>query len=91
MYSTEEDEKRKSLANNKSEGYQKNVHERRLKWYGRAMQREDDYVRRRVMRTEVQEDRSRRGRPQRRWFNSMRDDKNNRIGVGLAPLAGVRC
>ena len=44
----------------------KNVQERRLKWYGHVMRREEHYVGRRAMTMNVQ-GRRKRGRPKRRW------------------------
>ena len=41
------------------------VHERRLKWHGHVMRRDDDYVGRRAMDMKVQR-RRKRGRPERR-------------------------
>ena len=45
----------------------KKVKERRLKWYGHMMRREEHYVGRRAMVMKVQ-GRKKRGRPKRRWF-----------------------
>ena len=44
----------------------KKVQERRLKWYGRVMRREEHYVGMRAMEMKVQW-RRKRGRPKRRW------------------------
>ena len=49
------------------------VQERRLKWYGHVMRREDGYVGRRAMSMEV-EGRRKRGRPRRRWMDCVSDD-----------------
>ena len=49
------------------------VQERRLKWYGHVMRREEHYVRRRVMEMKVQ-GRRKRKRPKRRWLNVEKDD-----------------
>ena len=49
----------------------KKVQEGRLKWYGHVSRREDEYVGKRVMGMEVPGKR-RRGRPQRRWLDSIR-------------------
>ena len=47
--------------------------ERRLKWYGHVMRREEHYVGRRAMEMKVQ-GRRKRGRPKRRWLDRLRDD-----------------
>ena len=49
------------------------VQERRLKWYGNVMRREEHHVRRRGMVMEVQ-GRRKRGRPKRRWLDKVKDD-----------------
>ena len=46
----------------------KKVQERRLKWYGHVMRREEHYVGRRAMVMKVQ-GRRKRGRPKRRWLS----------------------
>ena len=51
----------------------KKVQESRLKWYGHVLRREDEYVGKRVMGMEVPGKR-RRGRPKRRWWDSIRND-----------------
>ena len=51
----------------------KKVQERRLKWFGHVMRREDEYVCKRVMNMEV-EGRRRRGRPKFRWKDSISND-----------------
>ena len=51
----------------------KKVQESRLKWYGHVSRREDEYVGKRVMGMEVPGKR-RRGRPKRRWLDSIRND-----------------
>ena len=51
----------------------KKVQERRLKWYGHVMRREEHYVGRRVMEMKVQ-GRRKRGRPKRRRLVSKRRD-----------------
>ena len=51
----------------------KKVQERRLKWYGHVMRREEQYVGRRAMKMEVQ-GRKKIGRPKRRWLDRVRDD-----------------
>ena len=45
----------------------------RLMWYGHVLRREDEYVGKRVMAMEVPGKR-RRGRPKRRWLDSIRND-----------------
>ena len=51
----------------------KKVQERRLKWYGHMMRREEHYVGRRAMEIKVQ-GRRKRGRPKRRWLEKVKDD-----------------
>ena len=51
----------------------KKVQESRLKWYGHVSRREDEYEGKRVMGMEVPGKR-RRGRPKRRWLDSIRND-----------------
>ena len=51
----------------------KKVQESRLKWYGHVLRREEEYVGKRVMAMEVPGKR-RRGRPKRRWMDSIRND-----------------
>ena len=55
----------------------KKVQESRLKWYGHVLRREDEYVGKRVMGMEVPGKR-RRGRPKRRWLDSIRNDLSER-------------
>ena len=55
----------------------KKVQESRLKWYGHVLRREDEYVGKRVMAMEVPGNR-RRGRPKRRWLDSIRNDLSER-------------
>ena len=55
----------------------KKVQESRLKWYGHVLRREDEYVGKRVMVMEVPGKR-RRGRPKRRWLDSIRNDLSER-------------
>ena len=50
----------------------KKVQERRLKWYGHVMRREEHYVGRRAMVMKVQR-RRKRGRPKRRWLDKVKD------------------
>ena len=47
--------------------------DRRLKWYGHVMRREEHYVGRREMEMKVQ-GRRKRGRPKRRWLDKVKDD-----------------
>ena len=49
----------------------------RLKWYGHVLRREDEYVGKRVVAMEVPGKR-RRGRPKRRWLDSIRNDLSER-------------
>ena len=51
----------------------KKVQERRLKWYGHVMRRDENYVGRRAMVMKVQ-GRRQRGRPKRRWLDKVKDD-----------------
>ena len=51
----------------------KKVQERRLKWYGHVMRREEHYIVRRAMVMKVQGRRTR-GRPKRRWLDKVKDD-----------------
>ena len=61
----------------KVEEISKKVQESRLKWYGHVSRREDEYVGKRVMGMEVPGKR-RRGRPKRRWLDSIRNDLSER-------------
>ena len=49
------------------------VQERRMRWYGHVMRRDEEYVGKRVMGIEVQGSR-RRGRPKKRWVDCVKDD-----------------
>ena len=49
------------------------VQERRLKWHGHVMRREEHYVGRTTMEMKVQ-GRRKRGGPKRRWLDRVRDD-----------------
>ena len=51
----------------------KKAQERRLKWFGHVMRREDYFVCKRVMNMEVQ-GRRRKGRPKNRWKDSIAND-----------------
>ena len=55
----------------------KKVQERRLKWYGHVMRREEHCVGRRAMEMKVQW-RRKRGRPKRRWLDKVKDDIKER-------------
>ena len=55
----------------------KKVQESRLKWYGHVLRREDEYVGKRVKAMEVPGKR-RRGRPKRRWLDSIGNDLSER-------------
>ena len=55
----------------------KKVQESRLKWYGHVLRREDEYVGKSVMAMEVPGKR-RRGRPKRRWLDSIGNDLSER-------------
>ena len=57
----------------KVEEITKKVQERRLKWQGHVMRREEDYVGRRAMVMKVQE-RRKKGRTKRRWLDKVKDD-----------------
>ena len=51
----------------------KKVQERRLKWYGHVMRREEHYVGRKAKVMKLQ-GRRKRGRPKRRWLDKVKDD-----------------
>ena len=51
----------------------KKVQERRSRWYGHVMRREEHYVGRRAMVMKVQGSRKRR-RTKRRWMDKVKDD-----------------
>ena len=55
----------------------KKVQESRLTWYGHVSRREDEYVGKRLMGMEVPGKR-RRGRPKRRWLDSIRNHLSER-------------
>ena len=55
----------------------KKVQESRLKWYRHVLRREDEYLGKRVMPMEVPRNR-RRGRPKRRWMDSIRNNLSKR-------------
>ena len=55
----------------------KKVQESRLKWYGHVLRREDECAGKRVTAMEVPRKR-RRGRPKRRWLDSIRNDLSER-------------
>ena len=52
-----------------------------MKWYGHVLRREDEYVGKRVMVMDVPGKR-RRGRPKRRWLDSIRTLVGERIVMG---------
>ena len=54
-------------------GLSQKLKESRLRWYGHVERREDDYVRKRVLRMEVP-GRRKRGRPRRRWMDNIKAD-----------------
>ena len=56
----------------KVEEITKKVQERRLKWYGQVMRREEHYVGRRAIEMKVHGRRNR-GRPKRRWLDKVDD------------------
>ena len=59
----------------------KKVQERRLRWYGHVMRREEHYVGRRAMEMKVQ-GRRKRGRPKRRWLDNVKVDiKEKRLSA----------
>ena len=59
----------------------KKVQERRLRWYGHVMRREEHYIGRRAMEMKVQ-GRRKRGRPKRRWLDNVKDDiKEKRLSA----------
>ena len=58
-------------------GISKKVKESRLTWYGHVLRRAYEYVSKRVMAMEVPGNR-RRGRPKRRWLDSIRHDLSER-------------
>ena len=59
----------------------KKVQERRLKWYGHVLIREEHYVGRRAMKMKVQ-GRRKRGRPKRRWLDKANDyNKENGLSA----------
>ena len=69
----------------------KNVQERRFKWYGHVMRREEHYVGRRAMVMKVQ-GRRKRGRPKRRWLDKVKDDViDSRLIMCTTVLHGGIC
>ena len=67
------------------------VQERRLKWYGHVMRREEHYVGRRAMVMKVQMI-MKRGRPKRRWLEKVKNDikENGLSGEELCDRAKWR-
>ena len=61
------------MRDNESGEIAKKVQQRRLKWYGHVMRREEHYLGRRAMEMKVQR-RRKRGRPKRIWFDKVKDD-----------------
>ena len=59
----------------------KKVQERRMRWYGHVMRRDEEYVGKRVMGIEVQ------GRPKKRWADCVKDDLREKglSGGGVRP------
>ena len=51
----------------------KKIQEKRLGWYGHLMRREEGHIGKRVLKMEVT-GRRRRGRPERRWMDCVRED-----------------
>ena len=70
----------------------KKVQESRLKLYGHVLRREDEYVGKRLMAMEVPGKR-RRGRPKRRWLDSINNDWSERdlAGEDAQDRAKRRC
>ena len=58
----------------------KKVQERRLKWCGHVMRREEHYVGGRALVMKVQ-GRRKRGRPKRRWLDKVKDDQREEKGL----------
>ena len=58
----------------------KKVEERRLKWYGHVLRREEHSVGRRAMIMKVQ-GRRKRGRPKRRWLDIKDDIKEKELSA----------
>ena len=74
-------------------GITKKVQERRLKWYGQVMRREEHYVGRRALVMIVQ-GRRKRGRPKRRWLDKVKDDikeRDCRLMMCMTELHGGVC
>ena len=53
------------------------MQERRLKWHGHVLRREEEYEGKRVMVMEVSGEKKR-GRPKWRWFDNIRNDLSER-------------
>ena len=72
----------------------KKLQERRLKWYGHVMRREEHYIGRRAMEMKVQ-GRRKRGRPKRRWLDKVKDDikerRDCRLMMCMTVLHGGIC
>ena len=71
------------MRDKESGGNHKESTERRLKWYGHVMRREEHYVGRRAMVLKVDrlQGRRKRGRPKRRWFDKVKDDIKEKGGL----------
>ena len=68
-----QDNKLKIKGGNESGGNRKESPRKSLKWYGNVMRREERYTGRRAMEMKVQ-GRRKRGRPKRKWLDSVRGD-----------------
>ena len=55
----------------------KKVQERRMRWYGHVLRRDEEYVGKRATGIEVQGSR-RRGRPKKRWADYVKDDRREK-------------
>ena len=60
----------------------KEVQESRLKWHWHVLRREEEYVGKRVMGMEGGGRKRMRGRPKRRWFDSIRNNLSEREWSG---------
>ena len=67
----------------------KKVQESMLKWHGHVLRREEENVGKRVMAMEVPGKR-RRGRPKRRWLDSIRNNLSERELSGLEAQGRVK-
>ena len=55
------------------------VQERRSKWYGHVMRREERCVGRRAMKMKIR-GKKKKGRPKRGWFDKAKDDREGTVG-----------